>query len=630
MKEINERYEEGNLVRKFGEKRSVMKNGYRTNHTDSKKKSGYTLFSHSIKFLHIAIALFIFIMLSTSAFAVQNLIALQGNVQNNGLPVQAGNITITVWTQASGGVLVYNSSHDYDNVIGSGRFDIMLGDGTQQLNLEYGKIYYMGIAVNGNDLSFNGSTRRIFQSSAGAVNWSYLNNTPSYVRDYTGDISAKLDATDQRYNDTALINSVDTTANVQSLGFNTTTQLNTLYYLLSNPLGYINGTGVVSAVGNWSLDKSSYSTTSQANALYLPIADQRFNETGLVNSLNSTKATVGSCSAGQVAQNTTTGGVQCVTASGILPVGTDGQIQYNNNSLMTASSNALITDAGFLNIQNVSTIPPAPSSGVTLFTENVGNYSYVGMTIPSGRAVYLQPSIRDDDNVWCVPPHSGVAATAMQCNGITIGATLGTVSNPAPAGTSFMNQLTRSTLTSAGIANSASEYRGAQLNWWMGNTSLVGGFLFAWKGGWSVIPANGRGCVGMFGTTAALAANSDCNAAVNSVYAGFGTGNTTLRICSNDGVGTASCTVDCGANFPAGTVGTTAVYLVNIYAQKNSSGYAISVQRQDAVVADCNAFLTTDIPLNTQFLTWHIFCNNGGTAAACAVDTTKLYIGKDN
>ena len=60
--------------------------------------------------------------------------------------------------------------------------------------------------------------------------------------DYTDIINhIFLNATDQRYNNTALINAVNTTANIESLGFNTTTQLNALYYNISNPNGYING-----------------------------------------------------------------------------------------------------------------------------------------------------------------------------------------------------------------------------------------------------------------------------------------------------------------------------------------------------------------------------------------------------
>jgi hypothetical protein len=57
-------------------------------------------------------------------------------------------------------------------------------------------------------------------------------------------INNKLNANDQRYNDTALINAVNTTNNIQNLGFNTATQdyandTASFYPLQNNPAGYL-------------------------------------------------------------------------------------------------------------------------------------------------------------------------------------------------------------------------------------------------------------------------------------------------------------------------------------------------------------------------------------------------------
>jgi hypothetical protein len=87
----------------------------------------------------------------------------------------------------------------------------------------------------------------------------------------------------ETYNDSGLlgmINSINTTSNIASLGFNTTLQLQTLFYSILNPVGFLNASGVVSAVGNWSADKSSYNTTAQLNNWFLQISDQRYNDTG--------------------------------------------------------------------------------------------------------------------------------------------------------------------------------------------------------------------------------------------------------------------------------------------------------------------------------------------------------------
>jgi len=238
----------------------------------------------SIIFSMIAIALFFLAALSSAVIAVQDLMALQGSVNDNGNPINNGNLTVTIWTQISGGSLVYNSSADYLGVINNGRFDIMLGDGSNQLSLEYGKMYYMDMMINNQDLSFNGSSRRMFQSGAGNVNWSYIVNVPSYVRDYSGDISAKLDATDQRYNDSALATSANSTAS--------------------------------SAL---SLATTANSTANAANTTANSALSLAATANSTANAANSTaggKASPGTCAAGTIVQNTTTGGVQCVSAGG--------------------------------------------------------------------------------------------------------------------------------------------------------------------------------------------------------------------------------------------------------------------------------------------------------------------------
>jgi hypothetical protein len=475
----------------------------------------------SLIFLLLAAMVF---AIMPSALAATNLMGLQGDVNLDGTPIASGNLTILIWDQAAGGTLIYNSSSDYNGAIANGRFDIMLGDGSQNLVLDYGRTYYMDLLVNDQDLDFDGQERRAFQSSAGNItssaitpgsittsliydgsvtdqklatiskskinvsntwieseipsltnswsgtvnatrissqnllnvnnsqylqgydatvfltndsnlasridslnstkagtgncpsgqtiqnitstgvqcvpdqagqtfdqtlnkadnvqfggistgninasnitarnvsattffgniNWSYLLNIPSYVKDYASDISAKLDATDQRYNDTNAIN--NETANRQnnetqirtkydSLGnwsadktsYNTTTQLNTLYYAINNPAGYYNSTTIpayqtgtelynttnemliatsaynetaridainttaidaqpkttlVTAVGNWTADKTSYNTTSQLDTKYV-------QQTNLVGA-------VGNWSADKTSYNTTT------------------------------------------------------------------------------------------------------------------------------------------------------------------------------------------------------------------------------------------------------------------------------------------------------------------------------------
>jgi hypothetical protein len=106
--------------------------------------------------------------------ATDTLMALQGNVQQNGVDVTSGNITVNIYDSYSGGTLIYNSSSDFYNTISNGKYDIMLGNGTQTLSLNYGGIYYLEMFVNGENLSFGGLQRQVFQSSVGNVSFNSI------------------------------------------------------------------------------------------------------------------------------------------------------------------------------------------------------------------------------------------------------------------------------------------------------------------------------------------------------------------------------------------------------------------------------------------------------------------------
>jgi len=255
---------------------------------ESKFLKKFTL--HFRTCIQIALALFLlaFLLIVSigDALAIQDLMPLQGTADNAGIPINGGNLQVTIWNQSSGGTLIYNSSNDYDNTVNNGRFDVNLGDGSQSLALEYGKYYYMGISVNGQALSFNGTNRKIFQATTGNVDWSKLSNVPSYV-------------------------------------------------LTSN---------IVSLIGNWSADKSGVLTnitnlnttvTTHTN----DISGMKTNIT-TVNAATNAKATPANCPSGQFVQNTTTGGVQCATPASSGNTSTQIIAAVNNSGTLNISINA--------------------------------------------------------------------------------------------------------------------------------------------------------------------------------------------------------------------------------------------------------------------------------------------------
>jgi hypothetical protein len=328
-------------------------------------------------------------------------------------------------------------------------------------------------------------------------------------------------------------------------------------------------------------------------------------------------------------------GTWAAPGGGGSPGGSNTQVQYNNSGAFGGASKTTIDSGGNPSVSATAsgTNPTTPSSGVTYFARDYGGRSFPWAIGISGYDRALQEALWESDISWCRAAHSATGANAPDCVALALGTTVGTVSNPAPAQSTFQSQLTRAVLTSATTANSGSEWKGAQLNWWRSSSSTQGGFMMVWRGSWSNITGNGRGCVGMFGTVAALSVSADCNAATNSIYAGFSSVGSQLSACGNDASGTATCT-SCGANFPVGTGagGATAVYEVSIFTQPNGSSYKVHVERLDSAVTPCDVTISAagDMPANSVFLTPHVFCNNGGTAAACAVDLIGLYLAKDN
>ncbi|MFC1696709.1 beta strand repeat-containing protein [Nanoarchaeota archaeon] len=101
--------------------------------------------------------------------AVDNLMALQGNVQENGLALQSGDLRVYIYDADTGGATVYDSTTDFNGNIVNGQFDVMLGSGSNELILEYGKYYYLDMAIEGQNLNFSGNDRQIFQSGVGNI-----------------------------------------------------------------------------------------------------------------------------------------------------------------------------------------------------------------------------------------------------------------------------------------------------------------------------------------------------------------------------------------------------------------------------------------------------------------------------
>src|SRR3989344_1158716 len=123
----------------------------------------------------------LFILLSTTVYAA-DLMSFTANVKDgNGVAIASGDVIVEIYGSLAGTDMVYNSSTDFYNNITSGQVDLMLGSGTQGLNLIYGNDYYMEVYVNRVDLDFQGKERQQFQAGSGNVTLGRLNVSTSFV-----------------------------------------------------------------------------------------------------------------------------------------------------------------------------------------------------------------------------------------------------------------------------------------------------------------------------------------------------------------------------------------------------------------------------------------------------------------
>ena len=131
----------------------------------------------------------LFFILVSSSNAITDIMGIQMTFENSSI---SGDVNISIYDSASGGTLLYEEIL-IDN-ISKGEVDAMLGV-NQDLNLEYGKDYFIEIIANGTDLDFNGADRQQFQSNIGNITGTRMspdNITADLIADSAIDLTSKI------------------------------------------------------------------------------------------------------------------------------------------------------------------------------------------------------------------------------------------------------------------------------------------------------------------------------------------------------------------------------------------------------------------------------------------------------
>lgn len=269
------------------------------------------------------------------------------------------------------------------------------------------------------------------------------------------------------------------------------------------------------------------------------------------------------------------------------------------------------------------TTPPAET--VRLFGRLIagGNYpAYIGS---SGLSSALQPLLARNKLGYWNPP--GNAVTLPGVFGLGALTATGTVTTRTVAVTNHLTQMKRLGYVSVTTAGGAAGNFLPTAQFWRGNYADGGGFLYVCRFGVSdgATVANSRMYVGMYSVITVIG-NVEPNTLVNILGVGSLAGQTNLSIMHNDGAGVATM-VDLGANFPCQTLSVDP-YEVAVFCPPNALWVGIQVTRLSTGHVE-SRILSTNIPAQTQLLTFHAWRNNGATALAVGLDICSHFIMTD-
>ena len=112
------------------------------------------------------------LVLTSAAYGIEQMMSFQGDALLNGNAINNGDLTVVIYSSQTGGTPVYNET--FNNSINNGRFDVVLGNLSKDLLLDWGNnaFYYVDVYINGNKVT---TQRQVFQNGINSV--IYLNST---------------------------------------------------------------------------------------------------------------------------------------------------------------------------------------------------------------------------------------------------------------------------------------------------------------------------------------------------------------------------------------------------------------------------------------------------------------------
>lgn len=273
---------------------------------------------------------------------------------------------------------------------------------------------------------------------------------------------------------------------------------------------------------------------------------------------------------------------------------------------------------------NEAISPSIPTQGLTTYSRDVGGRNMFSQLGKSGVYYSFQPHIAR--NKIFLYSANGNSTTSTVLGG-PAPTTNGTATTRLQSTTNRFTWFRRVGFVSSTNNNSSCGIRNTALQFGIGNISGVGGFHFIARFGISdaVLSTASRLFVGMTSSITALG-NADPSTFTNIIGVGMDSADTTLQIMHNDATGTAT-KINLGASFPEST--NTDMYELVLFCPPNGIEVSYQVTNLSTGV-EVRGDILTNLPLNTQLLTWQLWRHNLNTGVAVGLDVSSVYIETDN
>jgi hypothetical protein len=277
-------------------------------------------------------------------------------------------------------------------------------------------------------------------------------------------------------------------------------------------------------------------------------------------------------------------------------------------------------------VPELSADPPAPGSGLLLYTKPIAGRRVLRQIGPSGVDTPLQPALFAN-SIFNTSPANGTTAPNVIGGVLTTASTI-SHQQSAPAGSQDLWQTVRRTrFQTSTTAGTTSGMRTGYTQWCLSNQASKGGFFFRARFGQNINLNGGQSFVGLCASTAALA--GEPSALVNMCGVGYDSGDSSTgnwQFMRNDGSGTAT-KVDLGSDAARNT---TSGYELTMFARPgDSSTLFVRVENISTGVVVLDTSYTTDLPAANTLMAMKAEVRNGAVAAAHNIEVARVYIETD-